>query len=375
MKTPVILYLVCGLTLIASLTCAQQSTTTTTTTTTYVPTSTVVGARVMGSQGDQVGQISDVVLDKQSGCMAYIVLATDQGGTRKLVAAPWTIFTPGSDSHTYTVTVDRQKIYSAPVWESSRMAEYSTTEWVGNVYSYYGVQPEAGLNIHTNVGVSTQGREEMNANTRVRQTGRTEDQMRAGSEETRTQRNADTLTRPSPGRNGRQSDESKMDQTRADDQGQREARRQRREQRAEARSNDRNSRADEARSNPAEDRAEHRAEPQSSPANTQDAAEPSQSHDEGSMRSGESNRPERQSQSTNARDAADQQQPASERPQSNTERPNQSGDMDQNRTQTSSNRPRHESNDQQSGQAEGRARSHSHRDQQSKPGAQASPTP
>src|SRR4051812_25504199 len=135
MKIPVVLCLVSGLALTNFAKAQQSTTTTTSSTTTYVPSSTVVGARVMGSQGDEVGQISDVVLDKQSGCMAYVVLATDQGGTRKLVAAPWGIFNPGADNRTYTVTVDRQKIYSAPVWESSRIDEYSRAEWVGNVYS------------------------------------------------------------------------------------------------------------------------------------------------------------------------------------------------------------------------------------------------
>src|SRR5205823_973576 len=67
---------------------------------------------------------------------------------------------PGSDIRTYTIRVDKQKIYSAPVWESSRIEEYSRPEWVGNIYSYYGVQPGVGINIRTNVGVRGEERRE-----------------------------------------------------------------------------------------------------------------------------------------------------------------------------------------------------------------------
>ncbi len=79
--------------------------------------------------------------------MAYVVLSTEAGGARKTVAAPWTVFSRGSDSHTYTVSVAKEKIYSAPVWESSRIDEYSRADFIGGVYSYYGVQPGVGVNV------------------------------------------------------------------------------------------------------------------------------------------------------------------------------------------------------------------------------------
>ena len=163
-----------------------------TTTTTYIPTTTVVGSRVTGPQGEEIGQISDVVLDRQTGCMAYVVLSTEQNGTRKTVAAPWAVFSPGSDTRTYTVRVDRQRIYSAPVWESSRIDEYSRTDWVNNVYSYYGVQPQVGVNVQANFGNRTdeqRAREQMNAPRRER-AGQTP--------------NPDTLTQPprNPNRRG-----------------------------------------------------------------------------------------------------------------------------------------------------------------------------
>jgi len=52
--------------------------------------------------------------------MAYTVLSAGGGGARvggegKLIAAPWTVYSPASDASVLTVTVDRDRIYNAPV--------------------------------------------------------------------------------------------------------------------------------------------------------------------------------------------------------------------------------------------------------------------
>src|SRR6266550_474719 len=81
---------------------AQTQTTTSTTTTNYVPTTKIVGMRVRGSNGEEIGTIKDVVLDRDTGCMAYTVLSTGGTGTRvtgggKTVAVPWAVYSPTSD--------------------------------------------------------------------------------------------------------------------------------------------------------------------------------------------------------------------------------------------------------------------------------------
>jgi sporulation protein YlmC with PRC-barrel domain len=112
----------------------------TTPTTTYIPATTIVGSHVTGPEGDQVGAITNVILDRQTGCMAYVVVSTQGAGARKAVAVPWSVFSPGSDTHTYTVRVAREKIDNAPVWEASNLEEYNRGDWIGNLYAYYGVQ-------------------------------------------------------------------------------------------------------------------------------------------------------------------------------------------------------------------------------------------
>src|SRR5437764_13439778 len=97
---------------IASTSAQTQSTT--------VQVSKLVGTKVKSSQGEEIGVVKDVMIDRSTGCMAYTVLSTGEGGARaagggKLGAVPWEAYCPTSDITTLTVTVDRDRSYSATV--------------------------------------------------------------------------------------------------------------------------------------------------------------------------------------------------------------------------------------------------------------------
>jgi sporulation protein YlmC with PRC-barrel domain len=113
----------------------------------YIQTSKLVGRKVKSSGGTEIGVVKDVVIDRSNGCMAYTVVSTGGAGTDfisgggKIVAIPWTVYSSTSDLSVLTVNVDREKIYHAPAFESTRMDEYARPDYMNNVYSYYGVSP------------------------------------------------------------------------------------------------------------------------------------------------------------------------------------------------------------------------------------------
>src|SRR5438105_5464245 len=138
-----------------------QGQTQSSTTTSYVQTSKIVGMKVKDSSGQEVGVVKDVVLDRNTGCMAYTVLSTGGTGTRvtggaKTVAVPWTVYTTTSDPSVMTVRVERDRVYNAPAFDYARIDEYSTSGYINNVYSYYGVTPGVGVGVGVS-GTSTTG--------------------------------------------------------------------------------------------------------------------------------------------------------------------------------------------------------------------------
>jgi len=145
---------------VASISGQTQSTTASSSSSGYVQSSKLVGIKVKSSQGEEIGIIKDVVLDRNTGCMAYTVLSTGGGGTRatgggKIVAVPWAVYSPTSDLSVLTVTVDRERIYNAPVFDYARIDEYSRPDYINNVYGYYGVSPGAGVGVGVSTGTTT----------------------------------------------------------------------------------------------------------------------------------------------------------------------------------------------------------------------------
>src|SRR5947199_3002465 len=139
---------------------AAISSTSAQTQSTTVQVSKLVGTRVKSSQGEEIGVVKDIVIDRSTGCVAYTVLSTAEGGARaagggRLVAVPWAVYSPTSDVSELTVTVDRDRIYNAPVFDYARIDEYSRGDYINNVYSYYGVSAGAGAGAAVSTGATT----------------------------------------------------------------------------------------------------------------------------------------------------------------------------------------------------------------------------
>src|SRR6202011_4294066 len=131
---------------------AQTTATSSSTSSSYVQTSKIIGTKVKTAQGEEVGVVKDVVLDRSNGCMAYTVLSAGGTGARvtgqaKMVAVPWSVYSVSPDMSYLTVSVERDRIYNGPVFEYSRISDPSFT---GTVYSTYGVS--AGLGSTTTTG-------------------------------------------------------------------------------------------------------------------------------------------------------------------------------------------------------------------------------
>jgi len=98
----------------------------------------------MYQSGGEAGTISDVALDPNTGCARFVMI--ESGG--HTIAAPFRILHHGSGD-SYTVTVDKERLMSAPVVNIDRVEEWSNPSFVDRVYSYYGESPS-----ETNVSIN-----------------------------------------------------------------------------------------------------------------------------------------------------------------------------------------------------------------------------
>lgn len=121
----------------------------------------VINAQVKTQDGQPLGQIEDLIANPQTGKIDFAVISKGD----KLCAIPLQLLkpeesttvtattTPGTTPGTATITrgqkltfvakVDRQKLEQAPSFSKTQWPDISQPTWSQQVYSYFGVQPEA----------------------------------------------------------------------------------------------------------------------------------------------------------------------------------------------------------------------------------------
>lgn len=102
----------------------------------------VEGTRVYGVDGEHIGTIERVILEKRSGRVAYAVLAF--GGFLGIgednYPLPWAKLTYDEDLGGYRTDLTREQVDKAPKYRSDE--EYQWNRENGRlVYDYYGIPP------------------------------------------------------------------------------------------------------------------------------------------------------------------------------------------------------------------------------------------
>jgi len=106
--------------------------------------STFIGADVQNPQGQNLGDIKDVVIDRTSGRIAYAVVSFGGflGMGEKLFAVPWGAFAqPKADKDTFVLDIDKERLKNAPGFDAHNWPQMASREWVTSLYSYYNVPP------------------------------------------------------------------------------------------------------------------------------------------------------------------------------------------------------------------------------------------
>jgi sporulation protein YlmC with PRC-barrel domain len=98
----------------------------------------VQGTPVFDHEGDKIGHLEDVMLDKESGKVAYAIMSHGGilGAGEKYHPIPWTILRYDVDKQGYVVPLDKAQLEKAPTLDQTEI--YGDDAWQQVVHSHYG---------------------------------------------------------------------------------------------------------------------------------------------------------------------------------------------------------------------------------------------
>ncbi|MHB8743804.1 MAG: PRC-barrel domain-containing protein [Sulfuricaulis sp.] len=108
-----------------------------------VKASSIIGTKVVNPQGDSLGDIKEIVIDPRSARVAYAVVSF--GGFlsmgEKLFAIPFSAFKYDMTKNDYVLDVSKERLKTAPGFDSDHWPSMSDEKWNRDVYKYYERSP------------------------------------------------------------------------------------------------------------------------------------------------------------------------------------------------------------------------------------------
>lgn len=104
---------------------------------------TITGEQVRNPSGEDLGKIEEIVLDADSGQIAYAVLSFGGflGMGDKLFAIPWQSLSFNDEADDFVLNVDREVLKDAPGFDKDNWPDFADRTWGSSIHSHYGTDP------------------------------------------------------------------------------------------------------------------------------------------------------------------------------------------------------------------------------------------
>ena len=99
----------------------------------------VIGTKVVNSKNEKLGKIYQIVLNKFSGNVNYVVLESGSflGVGGKLIALPWKAFSYSEDEQAFFLNLNEKLLDAAPGFDIDNWPSFSDPIWEEHVAHYY----------------------------------------------------------------------------------------------------------------------------------------------------------------------------------------------------------------------------------------------
>ena len=103
----------------------------------------VEGTSVYNTAGDKLGAIDNVMIDKQTGKVAYAMMSFGGflGLGEKYHPLPWSMLKFDTSKGGYLVNLDKRTLEGAPMYAQNDTINWEDEAWGKKVHDYYGVPP------------------------------------------------------------------------------------------------------------------------------------------------------------------------------------------------------------------------------------------
>jgi sporulation protein YlmC with PRC-barrel domain len=104
---------------------------------------TLIGEDVYNLQDENVGDIKEVMLDMQTGEVAYAVLSFGGilGLGEKLFAVPWEYLSIDTVNKRFLLDVDKAQLKQAPGFDKDNWPDMGDADWTNAVQTFFGTRP------------------------------------------------------------------------------------------------------------------------------------------------------------------------------------------------------------------------------------------
>ena len=112
-------------------------------TTRVLAANTLTGDKVVNRQKEDLGTIEHLMIDLQSGRVAYAVLSFGGflGMGDKLFAIPWSALTVDTVEKQFILNVDKKQLELAPGFDKANWPNMADRTWGASIYTYYDAKP------------------------------------------------------------------------------------------------------------------------------------------------------------------------------------------------------------------------------------------
>ena len=104
---------------------------------------TLIGDSVVNAADQDLGDIKEIMLDMQTGQVAYAVLSFGGflGMGDKLFAVPWQALHLDTANKRFVLDIDKQHLQNAPGFDKHAWPDMADTQWAEHIHSFYGTDP------------------------------------------------------------------------------------------------------------------------------------------------------------------------------------------------------------------------------------------